>query len=110
MMDVRMTFGLLAVWLTLLAMVASTPLTSNNLHGSQNTASLPAADGIYRGRLNGPLEYHRTLSKYNIPIPKGLEATVARYNKMYASQLSTNGQSTYIYVYTYTGTTCWASQ
>ncbi|ETS78943.1 hypothetical protein PFICI_08796 [Pestalotiopsis fici W106-1] len=46
---------------------------------ANQTATLSAADGLFKGRRNGPLEYHRTLSKYNIPIPDGLKIAVNRY-------------------------------
>ncbi|KAI0124858.1 aspartic peptidase domain-containing protein [Xylariales sp. AK1849] len=77
----HMSPGFLAVWFTLLVLATSVPII-DKLDGVQNMASLPASDGIAKGRLNGPLEYHRTLSKYNIPIPAGLQKTVNRYLQM----------------------------
>ncbi|KAI0163286.1 aspartic peptidase domain-containing protein [Pestalotiopsis sp. NC0098] len=76
-------FGLLAAFLALFLNIAlAVPTAGMNGPVRQipnQIATFRAADGLARGRRHGPLEYHRTLSKYNIPIPKGLQNAVNRY-------------------------------
>jgi hypothetical protein len=83
MMFVLKMFGLMAALLALFinfAVAVPTPGMIGPVRQILNqTATLSAADGLFKGRRNGPLEYHRTLSKYNIPIPEGLQIAVDRY-------------------------------
>ncbi|KAH8195955.1 hypothetical protein TruAng_009875 [Truncatella angustata] len=76
----RKNFGFMVVWFVLLiGIVTAIPASGPSPKNTRQTASIPAADGIFKGRHNGALEYHRTLSKYNIPIPSGLQRVVNRY-------------------------------
>ncbi|KAM0809411.1 putative Aspartic peptidase domain-containing protein [Seiridium cardinale] len=76
------SFAFVAVWSALLiGIVTAFPaaLDPGPMNKRTKTASVSAADGIFKGRHHGPIEYHRTLSKYNIPIPHDLQRAVDRY-------------------------------
>lgn len=78
-MDALIRFSLLAFWgFFLVGAIASGSVTGQAVSASR-VASLRAADGIFKGRVNGALEYHRTLSKHNLPIPDGLQRAVDRH-------------------------------
>jgi hypothetical protein len=96
--------GCVAIWFTLLVNVVTAVPASHKtgpVHKRMQTASIPAADGVFKGRRNGPLEYHRTLSKYNIPIPQGLQKVVDRYLLKLPAD-----ESTYLHVHTYQLSKC----
>ncbi|KAI1873704.1 uncharacterized protein JN550_002973 [Neoarthrinium moseri] len=77
------SLGLLVVWAcALVNTVVSVPVASttvSNTGDQQKTASIRAADGVFRGRRHGPSEMRRTFNKYNIPIHENLHNAVNRY-------------------------------
>jgi hypothetical protein len=72
-------FRLLAVWVGLLVGVATSMAVSGPAAAAKKTVSMSAADGVFKGRVNGVLEYYRTLSKYNVSIPDDLQRAASRH-------------------------------